>query len=272
MSVQASGQGSINTATLRGMKRDAVPIAALTAYDYTFATLLDKQGVDVVLVGDSLGMVIQGHDTTVPVTMDDMIYHTRLVSRGVDRALLMMDLPFMSYSDPEKALDNAARALQEGNAHMVKLEGGSGQLDVVSTLAGHGIPVCAHIGLKPQSIFKLGSYRVQGREADAAAAMMEEASALEDAGADIILLECVPATLAEQITGNISVPVIGIGAGSHCDGQILVLQDLLGITAGKAPIFSKNFMADASDIPSAIGKYVKAVKNRSFPAAQHCFK
>lgn len=272
MSVQTTRKDSINIATLRSMKHDGVPIAALTAYDYTFAALLDDQGIDVILVGDSLGMVIQGHETTVPVTMRDMLYHTRIVSRGATRALLMMDLPFMSYSDPDKALENAARALQSANAQMVKLEGGSGQLNVVNTLTRNNIPVCAHIGLKPQSIYKLGGYRVQGRDPEAAKTMLEEASMLEDAGADVILLECVPASLAEEITRKVSVPVIGIGAGNQCDGQILVLQDLLGITPGKPPVFSKNFMAEADDIPSAIGDYVKAVKERSFPAAEHCFE
>jgi len=271
MSVHASKQGSLTVASLRKMKRDGVPVAALTAYDYSFASILDEQGIDVILVGDSLGMVVQGHDTTIPVTMDDMLYHTRIVSRGIHRALLMMDMPFMSYSDPQRALDNAARALQESGAQMVKLEGGVKQLDVVSTLARHDIPVCAHIGLKPQSIYKLGAYRVQGREPEAATEMIEEAAMLEQSGADIILLECVPSTLAAEITANVSIPVIGIGAGSDCDGQILVLQDLLGITPGKPPVFSKNFMIDAENIPSAVSDYVEAVKDRSFPSAEHCF-
>lgn len=253
------------------MKRTGEPIAALTAYDYSFARVLDTQGVDIVLVGDSLGMVIQGHETTIPVTMDDMLYHTRIVGKGLERALLMMDLPFMSYANPRRALDNAARALQEADAQMVKLEGGRDQLDVVETLASHDIPVCAHIGLKPQSIHKLGAYRVQGRNPEAATAMIEEAAMLEKAGADVILLECVPAMLAAEITSVVSVPVIGIGAGTDCDGQILVLHDLLGITPGKPPMFAKNYMQDAEDIPSAIRAYVKAVKERRFPAAEHCF-
>lgn len=271
MSVQTSSQGLLSVSSLRKMKRDGVPIAALTAYDYSFASILDEQGIDIILVGDSLGMVIQGHDTTIPVTMNDMLYHTRIVNRGMHRALLMMDMPFMSYSDPQRALDNAARGLQESGAQMVKLEGGSEQLEVVSTLTKHNIPVCAHIGLKPQSIYKLGAYRVQGREPDAATEMIEEAAMLEQSGADIILLECVPSGLAAEITANVSIPVIGIGAGSDCDGQILVLQDLLGITPGKPPVFSKNFMTESEDIQSAVGAYVEAVKNRSFPTAEHCF-
>jgi 3-methyl-2-oxobutanoate hydroxymethyltransferase len=272
MSVHTPQKRRVSVNTLRKMKTDGIAIAALTAYDYTFAAILDEQGVDVVLVGDTLGMLIQGHDTTIPVTMKDMLYHTRIVSRGLQRALLVMDMPFMSYSDPQRALDNAARALQESGAQMVKLEVGANQIDIVSTLAKQGIPVCAHIGLKPQSIYKLGAYRVQGREPEAAAAMLEEAIMLEQSGADILLLECVPAALAAEITANVVIPVIGIGAGHGCDGQILVLQDLLGITPGKAPVFSKNFMAEAGDIPSAVHLYVQAVKEHSFPAAEHCFE
>jgi len=271
MSVHDNRQDRITVSTLRRMKKADEPIAALTAYDYSLARLLDAQGVDIVLVGDSLGMVVQGHETTIPVTMADMLYHTRIVGRGLARALLMMDLPFMSYADPSRALDNGARALQEAGATMVKLEGGREQLHIVEALASHDIPVCAHIGLKPQSIHKLGAYRVQGRKPAAATAMIEEAAMLESAGADVILLECVPALLAAEITGVVSVPVIGIGAGSDCDGQILVLHVLLGITPGKPPLFAKDFMREAQDIPSAIRAYVEAVKARHFPAAEHCF-
>jgi len=256
---------------LRKMKQDKQPIVALTAYDYSFARLLDHSGVDIILVGDSLGMVIQGHQTTIPVSMEDMLYHTSIVSKGVERALLVMDMPFMSYPSIERALDNATDALQLAGAHMVKLEGGLDQIPVVEALSSHEIPVCAHIGLKPQSIYKTGSYRVQGRSAQDAERMIEEAAALEKAGADILLLECVPKMLAAEITTSTEIPVIGIGAGNACDGQILVLHDLLGITPGKAPRFAKNFMQESPDIQTAIRTYADDVRSRKFPAEEHSF-
>lgn len=256
---------------LRKMKKDGQPIVALTAYDFSFARLMDQIGIDIILVGDSLGMVIQGHETTIPVSMDDMLYHTSIVSKGVERALLIMDMPFMSYSNIERAMDNAADALQLAGAHMVKLEGGLDQLHIVEALSDQEIPVCAHIGLKPQSIYKTGSYRVQGRNTKDAEKMIEESAALENAGADMLLLECVPKTLAAEITANSKIPVIGIGAGNACDGQILVLQDLLGITPGKPPKFSKNFMQGSHDIQSAIKTYADDVRSRKFPAEEHSF-
>jgi len=256
---------------LRKMKQNKDPIVALTAYDYSFARLMDQAGIDVVLVGDSLGMVIQGHETTIPVSMDDMLYHTSIVSKGVERALLIMDMPFISYTSIDRALDNAADALQLAGAHMVKLEGGLDQLPIVEALSGQEIPVCAHIGLKPQSIYKSGSYRVQGRNAKEAEKMIEESVELEKAGADMLLLECVPKILATEIAANTEIPVIGIGAGNACDGQILVLQDLLGITPGKPPKFSKNFMQDSTDIQSAIQAYAEDVRSRKFPAEEHSF-
>ncbi len=256
---------------LRKMKKDGQPIVALTAYDYSFARLMDQLGIDIVLVGDSLGMVIQGHETTIPVSMEDMLYHTSIVSKGIERALLIMDMPFMSYSNIDRALDNAADALQLAGAHMVKLEGGLDQLPIVEALAEQEIPVCAHIGLKPQSIYKTGSYRVQGRNAKDAEKMLKESAELEKAGADILLLECVPKILAAEITANAEIPVIGIGAGNACDGQILVLQDILGITPGTPPRFSKNFMQGSSDIQSAIKKYAEDVRSRKFPAEEHSF-
>ncbi|HEC29226.1 MAG TPA: 3-methyl-2-oxobutanoate hydroxymethyltransferase [Gammaproteobacteria bacterium] len=269
---------SIQTSTCRltlpafkKMKQGKQPIVALTAYDYSFAYLLDQSGVDIILVGDSLGMVIQGHQTTIPVSMEDMLYHTSIVSKGVERALLIMDMPFMSYPGIERALDNATDALQQAGAHMVKLEGGLDQIPIVKALSSHEIPVCAHIGLKPQSIYKAGSYRVQGRSAQAAEKMIEEAAALEKAGADLLLLECVPKILAAEITANTEIPVIGIGAGNACDGQILVLHDLLGITPGKVPKFAKNFMQESPDIQTAIRTYVDDVRSRKFPAEEHSF-
>lgn len=256
--------------TLRKMKQDNEKIVMLTAYDSSFGRVLDEQGVDVILIGDSLGMVIQGHPTTIPVTVDDMIYHTRAVSAVAQTALVLADLPFMSYTSPEMALRNCARLMQESDAHMVKLEGGAPQVETVKQLTHHGVPVCAHLGLQPQSVHKLGGYRVQGREEAVATQMREDALALQDAGADMILLECVPEILATAITQAVEVPVIGIGAGRSCDGQVLVLHDMLGITP-RAPRFSLNFMQEGRTIPQAIRAYVEAVKNGSFPADAHCF-
>jgi 3-methyl-2-oxobutanoate hydroxymethyltransferase len=261
----------ITLATLREMKAAQQPIACLTAYDASFAALLDAAGTDLVLVGDSLGMVIQGHDTTVPVTMDDIVYHTRCVSRTLRRAFLVADMPFGAYALPEPAYNNAARLMQEGNAQMVKLEGGTLQLETVEFLASREIPVCAHIGLLPQSVHKIGGFRVQGREEEAAERMIREARALADAGADIVLLECVPSSLGAAITAEVSVPVIGIGAGPDVDGQILVLYDILDITSGRKPRFTRNYMAGADSPLQAITNYVASVRDGSYPAAEHCF-
>jgi 3-methyl-2-oxobutanoate hydroxymethyltransferase len=257
---------------LRELKASREKIACLTAYDASLAALLDAAGVDLVLVGDSLGMVVQGHETTVPVTVDDMVYHTRAVARGLARALLVADMPFLSYGTPERALVNAARLMQEGGAQMVKLEGGAAQAGTVAALAEQGIPVCAHLGLRPQSIHKLGAYRVQGRGAHAAQAMLNDAVALERAGADILLLECVPSALAAEITAAVSAPVIGIGAGAGCDGQILVLYDLLGITPGRVPRFAKNYLADGGTITGAVRAYVADVKAGRFPTREQSFE
>jgi len=261
----------VNVSTLRDMKQAAEPIACLTAYDASFAQLVDIAGADVVLVGDSLGMVIQGHDTTVPVTVDDVIYHSRSVARGLRRAFMIADMPFMSYATPVQALDNAVRLMQEGGAMMVKLEGGQGQVAVVEYLAQHDIPVCAHLGLKPQSVHKIGGFRVQGRERQAAKQMAEDAQALQAAGADIVLLECVPNEVGRTIRGALQVPVIGIGAGPDVDGQILVLYDILGITQGRTPRFVKNFMQGRDSALDGIRAYVQAVKDKTYPAEEHCF-
>jgi 3-methyl-2-oxobutanoate hydroxymethyltransferase len=253
------------------MKTSGEKIACLTAYDASFAVLLDRADVDVVLVGDSLGMVIQGHDTTVPVTMDDMVYHCRAVARGVHRPLLMADLPFMSYSDKEQALRNAVRLMQEGGAEMVKLESGTGQIEIVEFLAGHDIAVCAHLGLKPQSVHKTGGFRVQGREHSAAERMLMSAKTLESAGADIVLLECIPSELGAEITRALKTPVIGIGAGPGTDGQILVVYDILDLTTGRKPRFVRNFMEGAVSNLDALQRYVRAVKDASYPAPEHAF-
>ncbi|MDH3266635.1 MAG: 3-methyl-2-oxobutanoate hydroxymethyltransferase [Gammaproteobacteria bacterium] len=261
----------VNVSTLRRMKQDGEPIACLTAYDASFAALVDAARTDLVLVGDSLGMVIQGHDTTVPVTVDDIVYHCRAVARGLRRAFLVADMPFMSYTETGQALDNAVRLMQEGGAMMVKLEGGDDQVEIVKHLARHDIPVCAHLGLKPQSVHKIGGFKVQGREPDQAQKMVASAQRLQDAGADIVLLECVPNEVGKKITAALQVPVIGIGAGPDVDGQILVLYDILDITQGRTPRFVRNFQEEHTSPLEAVEAYVKAVKDRSYPAAEHCF-
>lgn len=261
----------VNIATLERMKAEGEKIAAITAYDASFATLVDDAGIDVVLVGDSLGMVIQGHDTTVPVTLQDVIYHCRAVAKGLYRPFLMADMPFMTYASKEQALENAVRLMQEGGAKMVKLEGGGGQVEIVRFLAEHDIAVCAHLGLKPQSVHKVGGFRVQGREEEAAEQMVRDAKALEEAGADLVLLECIPAKLGARITQELHAPVIGIGAGPDTDGQILVLYDVLDITSGRKPKFSKNFLAGHDSALAAVKAYGDAVKNKSYPAPEHCF-
>lgn len=268
---QAPSVAPVTVNTLRKMKQAGEKIACLTAYDASFAAVLEAAGVEVLLVGDSLGMVVQGWDSTVPVTMDDMVYHSAAVARGRRRALLMVDMPFMSYASPLQAVSNAARLMQEGGAHMVKLEGGAVQAESVRYLAERGIPVCAHLGLQPQSVHRLGGYRVQGRNAAAARAMVQDAKTLQEAGADVLLLESVPVTLANEIVQAVSLPVIGIGAGPDCDGQVLVLYDLLGITPGKRPKFAKDFMAGQPNIQAAAASYVEAVKGGCFPAPEHCF-
>jgi 3-methyl-2-oxobutanoate hydroxymethyltransferase len=261
----------VNIATLVKMKNEGEKITCITAYDASFATLVDDAGIDVVLVGDSLGMVIQGHDTTVPVTLHDIIYHCRAVARGLYRPFLLADMPFMTYASKEQALDNAVRLMQEGGAKMVKLEGGAGQVEIVEFLASHDIAVCAHLGLKPQSVHKVGGFRVQGREEAAAEQMMRDAKALQGAGADIVLLECIPAKLGAEITLALEVPVIGIGAGPQTDGQILVLYDILDVTSGRKPKFSKNFMTGNGSPLEAIKAYAQAVKSGTYPGPEHCF-
>jgi 3-methyl-2-oxobutanoate hydroxymethyltransferase len=261
----------VNVSTLRKMKHEGEPIACVTAYDASYASLVDAAGADLVLVGDSLGMVIQGHDTTVPVTVDDIIYHSRTVARGLRRAFLVADMPFMSYTEPGMALDNAVRLMQEGGAMMVKLEGGDDQVEIVEHLARHDIPVCAHLGLKPQSVHKIGGFKVQGRDPDKAKEMLSSARRLQDAGADIVLLECVPNEAGKVITEALNVPVIGIGAGPDVDGQILVLYDILDITQGRTPKFVRNFQAGCDSPSLAVQAYVRAVKEGDYPAPEHCF-
>ena len=260
----------VTVKTLRSMKQNNEKIVSLTAYDASFARVIDEQGVDVILVGDSLGMVMQGHDSTVQVSVDDIIYHAKSVVPQCKRALVMADLPFMSYTNPNQAITNAAKLMQQGLAHIVKLEGGEAQLETVRHMTRHGVPVCAHLGLTPQTVHKLGGYRVQGREKDDAKQMRADALALQDAGADAVVLECVPVDLAENITQELDIPTIGIGAGRVCDGQVLVLQDMIGISS-LAPKFTANFLSDGRNIPEAIKAYTQAVRDGSFPTDQQCF-
>jgi 3-methyl-2-oxobutanoate hydroxymethyltransferase len=271
LQMRDSDRPPVTLGTLARMKAERHKIACLTAYDASYAALLDLADVDVALVGDSLGMVIQGHDTTVPVTMDQMVYHCAAVARGLRRPLLIADLPFMSYSSPEQALTNAVRLMQEGGARVIKLESGRGQTQIVEFLAEHDIAVCAHLGLKPQSVHKTGGFRVQGREAQAAQRMLDDALALEAAGADLVLLECVPAELGRTIAATVKVPVIGIGAGPDTDGQILVLYDILDITLGRKPRFVRNFMTGLDTPQAAIARYVQAVRSGEYPAPEHSF-
>jgi len=271
LQLRDSARPPVNVATLRRMSEQGEKIASITCYDASFAALVDEAGVDVVLVGDSLGMVIQGHDTTVPVTLEHVIYHCRAVARGLYRPFLMADMPFMTYTSREQALQNAVRLMQEGGAKMVKLEGGAGQVEIVEFLARHDIPLCAHLGLKPQSVHKTGGFRVQGREEAAAEQMKHDARALQDAGADVVLLECIPAQLGAEITSELHVPVIGIGAGPDTDGQILVLYDVLDITPGRKPRFVRNCMTGHDSPLAALKSYVEAVKSRAYPAPEHCF-
>jgi 3-methyl-2-oxobutanoate hydroxymethyltransferase len=271
LQLRDSTRPPVTLSTLHSMKEKGEKIASLTCYDASFAALVDESDTDIVLVGDSLGMVIQGHDTTVPVTMDDIVYHCRAVARGLNRPFLLADMPFMSYPSKEHALKNAVRLMQEGGAKMVKLESGSGQAEIVEFLANHDIAVCAHLGLRPQSVHKTGGFRVQGREQAAAERMIRDAKTLEAAGADLVLLECIPPALGKAVTDELHVPVIGIGAGPHVDGQILVLYDILDITTGRKPRFVRNFMEGAGNNLVALKNYVKAVKSGEYPAPEHNF-
>jgi len=262
---------SVTATALKEMKRTGEKIACLTAYDFSFAALLDRAGVDLIMIGDSLGMVMQGHDSTLPVTMDDAVYHTRCVARGVERALIVADLPFMSYqANREQALVNAGRLMQAG-AHVVKLEGGEPMADTVRFIVERGIPVCGHLGLTPQSVHQLGGYRVQGKTDAAAERLRRDATLLERAGACLLVLEAVPAALAKQVTQDLTIPTIGIGAGVDTDAQILVLHDMLGLYPRPSPKFSKNFMNGTESIEAAIKSYVSAVKSKSFPGAEHSY-
>ncbi len=257
--------------TLQRFKREGQKIAALTAYDYTFARLVDTAGIDIILVGDSLGNIVQGHDSTLPVTLEDIIYHSRAVRRGIRRAHLVGDLPFMTYQiSTEQALANAGRLMQEGACHSVKLEGGQERAEAVARIVAAGIPVMGHLGLTPQSVHQLGGHRVQGRKKDAAQRILDDARALQDAGAYAIVLECVPEGLAQEITQTLEIPTIGIGAGRGCDGQILVLHDLLGL-GDFDPRFVRRFAQLGEATRDAVRSYKDAVQAGSFPSEEEIY-
>jgi 3-methyl-2-oxobutanoate hydroxymethyltransferase len=254
---------------LRAMKAEGRRIVMLTSYDASFAARAEEAGVDVVLVGDSLGMVVQGHASTLPVTLDQAVYHTAAVSRGLSRTLLVADLPFMTDRDPDHALEAARRLMAEGGAAMVKLEGAGHVCGVIEALVERNVPVCAHLGLTPQSVHRLGGYRVQGREETVAERILADARAVAAAGAELLVLEAIPAELARRITGELEIPTIGIGAGSGTDGQVLVVYDMLGITPGKRPKFSKDYLDGCGSVVQAMGAYAEDVRAGRFPAAEH---
>ncbi|TAG80397.1 MAG: 3-methyl-2-oxobutanoate hydroxymethyltransferase [Burkholderiales bacterium] len=260
-----SPRKAMNLHRIREMHASGEKIVMLTAYDATFAALADEAGVDCILVGDSLGMLIQGHASTVPVTLDQMVYHTQCVTRGNKTAWVIGDLPYGSYQQGAAQAIASATLLMQAGAHMVKLEGGGWTTEIVHYLTQRGIPVCAHLGLTPQSVHALGGYRVQGKTDDQARILSAHARELADAGAAMLVLELIPATLAEPVTQSLPIPTIGIGASGACSGQVLVLHDMLGLTRGKPPRFVKNFMADASSADAAIRSYVRAVKEKQFP-------
>jgi 3-methyl-2-oxobutanoate hydroxymethyltransferase len=249
-------------------RRDGQRLTMLTCYDAGFARAIDAAGVDTVLVGDSLGMVVQGHGSTLPVTVPDIEYHTACVARGLQRALLLSDMPFQSDATPDLALEAATRFLRAGAA-MVKIEGAGFKLDVIRHLVEREVPVCAHLGLTPQSVLRLGGYRVQGRSEDAAAKLLDDARAVEEAGASMLVLECVPSTLAARITEALSIPTIGIGAGPQCSGQVLVLHDMLGLRHGRQPRFVKDFLAGGGSMGGAFEAFVREVREGTFPAPEH---
>lgn len=261
----------VTVASLLKMKQEQQKIAALTAYDASFSKLFDQQGIDVILIGDSLGMVLQGADDTLGVSTQEIAYHTKCVRSGAERAFVVADMPFMSYSTPEQAFKNAASLMRAG-ASMVKLEGGEWLLDTIKGLVERSVPVCGHLGLTPQSVHVLGGFKVQGREDSQAEKLIAAATALEQAGIQLLVLECVPANLAAKVSELLSIPVIGIGAGVNTDGQILVMHDMLGISANYMPKFSKNYLLETGNIPNAVTQYIDEVKGLTFPGPEHSFE
>jgi 3-methyl-2-oxobutanoate hydroxymethyltransferase len=265
------GDKPITITKLLAMHAEGEKIVMLTAYDSTMSALLNRCGVETILIGDSLGNVIQGHSSTTPVTLEQMAYHTECVARANTQAFVIADLPFASYGDPAQALDSSAQLMRAG-ADMIKLEGGGNwQVDIIHHLVERSVPVCAHLGLLPQSVHVLGGYKVQGKSKDAASLMLEQALACQAAGAQMVVLEAIPSSLGEKITAELHIPTIGIGAGPDCSGQVLVLQDMLGISPGKPPKFVKNFMDGHQSVEAAIKTYVRDVKSGKFPGPEHGF-
>lgn len=261
---------AVTVPSLLAMRNAGEKIAMLTCYDASFATLMDRCGVDVLLVGDSLGNVCQGHSSTLPVTLADIAYHTASVARGNQTALLIADMPFGTYATPESAFENAVKLMQAG-AQMVKLEGGAWLADTVKFLTDRAVPVCAHLGLTPQSVHQLGGFKVQGKTAEGAEKLKADALILQEAGASILVLEAIPTALGKEVTEMLAMPTIGIGAGADCSGQVLVMHDMLGVFPGRKARFVKNFMEGQTSIEDAVRAYIAAVKDKSFPAAEHCF-
>lgn len=261
---------AVTVPSLLAMRAAGNKIAMLTCYDASFASLMDRCGVEILLIGDSLGMVCSGYDSTLPVTIADMVYHTAAVARGNKNALVLADMPFGAYGNPQQAYDSAVQLMRAG-AHMVKIEGGAWLADTVRLLVERGIPVCAHIGLTPQFVHQLGGFKVQGKTDAGADRLKNDALALQAAGAAVVLLEAVPAALGKEVTELLNVPTIGIGAGPDCSGQVLVMHDLLGVFPGRKARFVKNFMDGQTSIDAAVSAYVAAVKDGSFPAPEHCF-
>lgn len=264
----------VTLSTLKRYKKNGEPFSCLTCYEASFAAAMQQAQIDTILIGDSLGMVVQGHGSTLPVTVADMVYHTQNVARANSHALILCDLPFLAYATLPDAIANS-RAVMQAGAHVVKIEGGAELVPIVRVLADNGVPTCVHLGLTPQSVNLFGGYKVQAKTDSAAAKLLEDCRAVVEAGAAILLLECVPATLAAQITAEFAVPVIGIGAGADCDGQVLVMHDMLGVYTRKPAKFVKDFLTDDSnlsgDIVGAFRAYHQAVKNRAFPTAEHSF-
>ena len=267
----ATTRGLVTISKLQEMRQAGEKIAVLTAYDASFAALMDQAGVDVILIGDSLGNIVQGETSTLPVTIEHMVYHTSCVVKGQESAFLVADMPFGSYSTPEQAMQSAAQLMRAG-AHMVKLEGGAWLAQTVKFLVERSVPVCAHLGLLPQSVHTLGGFKVQGKSTESAQTLLNDAKALQEAGAQLLVLEAIPSELGKKVTESIQIPTIGIGAGPDCSGQVLVMHDMLGAFPGRSPKFVKNFLSGQSSIEEAFKCYVQEVKTGKFPGPEHCFK
>ena len=267
----ATKRGLVTISKLQEMRQSGEKIAVLTAYDASFAALMDQAGIDVILIGDSLGNIVQGETSTLPVTIEHMVYHTSCVAKGQASAFLIADMPFGSYSTPEQAMQSAAQLMRAG-AHMVKLEGGAWLAETVKFLVERSVPVCAHLGLLPQSVHTLGGFKVQGKSTESAQTLINDAKALQEAGAQLLVLEAIPSELGKKVTDAIQIPTIGIGAGPDCSGQVLVMHDMLGAFPGRSPKFVKNFLSAQSSIEAAFKCYVQEVKTGKFPGPEHCSK